>query len=41
MKITTVGMDLAKRVFQVHCVDAQRKAVLRKKLNGPTCWSSL
>jgi transposase len=32
MKITTVGMDLAKQVFQVHGVDAQGNAVLRKKL---------
>jgi hypothetical protein len=27
MKITTVGMDLAKQVFQVHGVDAQGKAI--------------
>jgi transposase len=33
MKITTVGMDLAKQVFQVHGVDAQGKAILCKKLN--------
>ena len=33
MKITTVGIDLAKNVFQVHGVDAQGKAVLRKKLD--------
>jgi transposase len=33
MKITTVGMDLAKKVFQVHGVDPQGKAVLCKKLN--------
>jgi transposase len=33
MRITTVGMDLAKQVFQVHGVDAQGKAVLCKKLN--------
>lgn len=32
MKIRTVGMDLAKQVFQVHGVDAQGEAVLRKKL---------
>lgn len=32
MKITTAGIDLAKNVFQVHGVDAQGKAVLRKKL---------
>src|SRR5476649_2516357 len=33
MKITTTGIDLAKNVFQVHGVDAQGKAVLRKKLD--------
>jgi transposase len=32
MQITTVGLDLAKRVFQVHGVDAAGKAVLRRKL---------
>ena len=32
MKITTVGFDLAKNVFQVHGADAHGKAVLRKQL---------
>lgn len=32
MKITTIGIDLAKEVFQIHGVDAQGKAVLRKQL---------
>jgi transposase len=32
MKITTVGIDLAKNVFQVHGVDRHGKAVLRKQL---------
>lgn len=32
MKITTIGIDLAKDVFQVHGVDAHGKAVLRKQL---------
>jgi transposase len=32
MKITTIGIDLAKNVFQVHGVDAHGKAVLRKQL---------
>jgi hypothetical protein len=26
MQITTVGLDLAKRIFQVHAVDAQASA---------------
>jgi transposase len=32
MQITTVGLDLAKTVFQVHGVDARGKTVLRKSL---------
>jgi len=31
MEITTVGLDIAKRVFQLHGVDAAGKAVLRRK----------
>ena len=32
MKITTVGIDLAKNVFQVHGVDERGKVVLRRQL---------
>jgi transposase len=32
MKITTIGIDLAKEVFQIHGVDAHGKVVLRKQL---------
>lgn len=32
MQITTVGIDLAKNVFQVHGMDARGKTVLRKQL---------
>jgi len=32
MNITTVGIDLAKNVFQVHGVDTRGKVVLRKQL---------
>lgn len=32
MKITTVGIDLAKNVFQVHAVDERGTVVLRKQL---------
>lgn len=32
MKLTTIGIDLAKNVFQVHGVDKRGKAVLRKPL---------
>src|SRR5271154_3422237 len=30
--ITTVGLDIAKSVFQVHCADADGKMVLRRQL---------
>jgi len=32
MKITTIGIDLAKEVFQIHGVDMHGKAVLRMQL---------
>ncbi len=32
MQITTIGLDLAKSVFQVHGVDAVGQVVIRKKL---------
>lgn len=32
MNITTVGIDLAKNVFQVHAVDARGKVVVRRQL---------
>jgi transposase len=32
MKITAVGIDLAKNVFQVHAVDQRGKTALRKQL---------
>ncbi len=32
MQISTIGLDLAKRVFQVHGVDAAGRVVLRRKL---------
>ena len=32
MNITTIGIDLAKNVFQVHGVDERCKAQLRKQL---------
>ena len=31
-KVTTVGLDLAKSVFQVHCADQDGRPVVRKKL---------
>lgn len=32
MEVTTIGLDIAKRVFQVHGADAAGRAVLRRKL---------
>jgi transposase len=32
MKITTIGIDLAKNVLQAHGVDERGKTVLRKQL---------
>jgi transposase len=29
MQITTIGLDIAKNVFQVHGIDAAEKAALR------------
>ena len=31
-EITTIGLDLGKHVFHVHCIDAQGTTVLRKRL---------
>ena len=31
-QVTTIGLDLAKRVFQVHCVDAAGAVVMRRAL---------
>src|SRR6266436_6327577 len=32
MQVTTVGLDLAKRIFQVHGVNAAGKVVIRRRL---------
>tara|TARA_R110002073_G_scaffold322749_2_gene499518 strand:+ start:532 stop:651 length:120 start_codon:yes stop_codon:yes gene_type:complete len=32
MKITSIGIDLAKEVFQIHGMDIHGKAVLRKPM---------
>ena len=37
MEITTLGIDLAKSVFQLHGVDADGAVVLQKKLRGVRC----
>ena len=33
MNVTTIGLDIAKNVFQVHGVDGHGKVVVRKKLS--------
>jgi transposase len=32
MQVTTIGLDIAKNVFQVHGVDAAEQVVVRKQL---------
>jgi transposase len=32
MQIATIGLDIAKNVFQVHGIDAKEKVVVRKQL---------
>ena len=32
MQVTTIGLDLAKNVFQVHGIDATEKVLIRKQL---------
>jgi transposase len=32
MQITTIGLDIAKDVFQVHGIDAAEKVVVRRQL---------
>jgi transposase len=32
MQITTIGLDLAKNLFQIHGVDAEGGVVVRRKL---------
>ncbi len=32
MQVTTIGLDIAKNVFQVHGIDADEKVVVRKQL---------
>ena len=36
--VTTIGLDIAKSVFQVHGVDAAGQVVIRRKLKRATFW---
>jgi transposase len=39
--ITTLGLDIAKSVFQVHSIDAEGNVVVRRGSSGDaTCWCS-
>lgn len=38
MGIKALGIDLAKRVFQLHGVDAKGKVVLKKRLDRESLW---
>jgi hypothetical protein len=40
MQVTTIGLDLAKHVFQIHGIDAAEKVVVRKQLrrSRPDTW---
>src|SRR5438046_446872 len=40
MQINTIGLDLAKRVFQVHGVDAAGRVIVRRKLQRAEVVSS-
>ena len=35
MQITTIGLDIAKNVFQVHGIDAAEKVIVRKQPARP------
>lgn len=39
-KIPTVGLDIAKNVFQLHGIDADGQVVLRKSLRSGRCGRS-
>ena len=51
MQVTTIGLDIAKNVFQVHAIDTAEKVVVRKQLRRsqvveffkalPACLSAL
>ena len=38
--ITTIGLDIAKSVFQVHGVDAGGQVIVRRQLKRRTVWLS-
>ena len=40
-ELTTIGLDLAKHVFQVHGVNAEGATVVRKQLRRPSAFNSV
>jgi len=38
--VTTIGLDIAKSVFQVHGVDVDGNVVVRRQLKRAMCWRS-
>jgi hypothetical protein len=38
--VTTIGLDIAKSVFQVHGVDAAGQVIIRRQLKRPMSWRS-
>ena len=40
-EVTTIGLDLAKNVFQVHGVDASRRVAIRRQLGRRRAWNYL
>ena len=40
MQITTIGLDIAKNVFQVHGIDAPRRLSFGSNFGAVKCWRS-
>ncbi len=40
-EVTTIGLDLAKNVFQVHGVDASGRVLIRRQLGRRRAWINL
>ncbi len=40
-EVTTIGLDLAKNVFQIHGVDASGRVVIRRQLGRGRAWINL
>ena len=40
MRIATIGLDIAKNVFQVHCIDAAEASLSGSSYGGTRCWNS-